>query len=223
MTHAVLIAPSRSGHTFVQRMIESWIENTDVTLHRLENVHPRDMNGRINNGHDSGEPISINLIQTRGFLNWMASSCAFLFRNNGPGHWEYKIDRWVDHWTVITKEAYGITCYLEGHYTIRYESFRDSRATRVQLCQFLNGTYSEHMIDAVPETGNGSSFDGMKYDGRASKMRTDDRWRQILTNDSWRDAFIQALKRANAAWDLYEFAMQQTSDEVAFMTKEVWR
>jgi hypothetical protein len=62
---------------------------------------------------------------------------------------------------------------------INYDEFFVSRKYRQCICASLNGEYNEKKLNEVKGTGQGSSFDGLEYNGRGQEMWTLDRYKQV--------------------------------------------
>lgn len=149
---------------WVQDMIKSWIPGVEIA--NLENVFPEKAQ-RVYN-LQSGKVI----LQTRDLLNWYAS-----YRRGDP-----KFSRGsIPYWEHITYEFYHLTDFLIGHdvVRVRYEDFFTSRKYRIKVCDQLGGVYNEDRLQTVSVGGKGSSFTEMEYQGKASEMKTLNRYEQV--------------------------------------------
>jgi hypothetical protein len=83
-------------------------------------------------------------------------------------------------WKQHAREVLGIRRYLDsGRVAISYNRWVADRSYRRRLAAALGLAFTDAGRERVPATGNGSSFDGLSYDGRAQAMRTHERWRHF--------------------------------------------
>lgn len=81
-------------------------------------------------------------------------------------------------WKQHALEALGRRRYLgRSSLWVYYNRWVTDRAYRQQIASRLGLSFSDAGIDRVPETGGGSSFDGMRYDGAAQRMKVLERWK----------------------------------------------
>src|SRR5690606_30834119 len=59
---------------------------------------------------------------------------------------------------------------------VLYNRWKEDPAYRKRLAGDLNLAFSDDGIDSVPDCAGGSSFDGVRFNGRAAAMNTDKRW-----------------------------------------------
>ena len=150
------IAPKRSGHVFVGNMIKSWCP--DSRYYELENKAPR-----------KNEEGKIAVLQTRDLLNWLASytnNKTLKQYNTRPIRAWYAITRaiWPDNFNAVK---------------IYYDRFVVDQEYRKSICNQLGGTYNEDLLLQVVDNGDGSSFDGIEFDGKADKMQVLTRYKQV--------------------------------------------
>lgn len=168
------IAPKRSGHAFVRRMLDEWLP--DVYIEDHENGVP---------SHFTLTPRDVVIVlQTWDLLNWLASYAMSYLRRNKMLAGSFTpdtVDRRVRLWLRIAREWYGVTPHLRGHRVVRvyYDRFFSSGEYRRQVCRELGGEYSERSLNRVRDNGRGSSFDGTGYDGRGQSMDVLTRYRQL--------------------------------------------
>ena len=190
----VLISNSRSGHSFVARNIYSWYG--DITMQNplycnAENIRPDFLkkaqvwtygteNAKIKRQRktvDYSKHILIGLV-SRDYLNWMAS---YIKITDNPDDWKgVDFSFLTGTWLSIAKEYYGETNYLPEAVKIKYEKFRDDQSYRKEICKRVGGNFNDELLEKVAPFGGGSSFDSLDYDGRASQMKTDERYKQII-------------------------------------------
>jgi hypothetical protein len=77
---------------------------------------------------------------------------------------------------------------------IRYNAWCTDRAYRRDIAEQLGLMFTDAGIDTVPSTGEGSSFDGTAYDGRASEMDTLGRWRHFADDPDYRALFDEQVQ-----------------------------
>lgn len=76
-------------------------------------------------------------------------------------------------------------------YTVNFNRWFDNLGYRACLSKTLNLSrlFRDVQRQYVSEYGLGSSFDGMKYQGRASQMRVLDRWKEYWNDATFRNFF----------------------------------
>lgn len=142
----------------VMNMIKSWCPHR--RYYELENKHPK---FQIENG--------VKVLQTRDFLNWFAS---YVY---GKDRHKYQYNtKPIQMWYRITKIIYNGT---KGMIPIIFDDFVINKNYRMEICAQLDGKYNEDTLLQVNNNGDGSSFDGQKYDGRANEMNVLTRYKQI--------------------------------------------
>ncbi len=72
---------------------------------------------------------------------------------------------------------------------INYNRWATERSYRAQLAAQLGLHFTDAGISTVHRTAGGSSFDGYRYDGDASKMRVLDRWKVYQHDPHFRQLF----------------------------------
>ncbi len=83
-------------------------------------------------------------------------------------------------WKQHAREVHGIRRYLDrSRVAISYNRWVADRSYRRGLAAALGLEFTDTGLERVPATGNGSSFDGLTYDGCAQVMRTHERWRHF--------------------------------------------
>jgi len=152
------IAVKRSGHIWVGQMIKSWLKS-DMKYHDLEN-RPVAKSIEKSDG--------VVVLQLRDFLNWYSS----YFVHRG-GKVNIKI---VKRYEELMQVFYSPEDQV---IRIMYDDFVQSLEYRKNICQQLEGRYNEIKLDSVRNSGGGSSFDGIKYNGNAQKMNVLKRYKQV--------------------------------------------
>ena len=65
---------------------------------------------------------------------------------------------------------------------------------RKELSDKLGGTFSDKSLDFVDNNGQGSSFDGVKYNGDARSMPIFDRWKNYQDLECFKNLFTEEIK-----------------------------
>lgn len=82
---------------------------------------------------------------------------------------------------------------------VRYNRWVADAAYRRELADALGLEFCDAAIGRVPSCAGGSSFDGLKYDGRAARMDVFGRWRHFVADARYRRCFdsqVLAMSRA---------------------------
>ncbi len=72
---------------------------------------------------------------------------------------------------------------------ILYNRWCDDAAYRRGVCDALGVRFTDAGVNRVVAAHGGSSFDGLRYDGRATEMRTAERWRHFIDDPDYRALF----------------------------------
>ena len=110
---------------------------------------------------------------------------------------------WIDY----AKEFLGETNFLPyKKICINYNKWFDDLEYRKRLCIGMNIRFTDAGINSVPQSGDGSSFDGVSYDGRGSEMKVLDRYHYLRDNDFYKKLFTdELLEYAFQIWDEKDF------------------
>jgi hypothetical protein len=60
---------------------------------------------------------------------------------------------------------------------------------RQKIAKQLDMNFTDAGIDNVSGCGGGSSFDGLKLDGKANQMDVNNRWKQFIDREEYRQLF----------------------------------
>ena len=97
---------------------------------------------------------------------------------------------------------------------ILYNRFVIDKEYREELSARIGGTFSDTAMDKVDPNGLGSSFDGLKFQGRGSEMKTDERWREYQHIQAFKDMFTPEVE--NLVTDIFgELINREDIKEVA--------
>ena len=89
----------------------------------------------------------------------------------------------VDLWLYYAYESTGRTNYLgERKLVVSYNRWCKDLDYRRDLAEALRLRFSDAGFDEVPRQGGGSSFEGRQLDGKASKMKTEERWKSLASD-----------------------------------------
>ena len=220
LRHIILIAPSRSGHTWTMGMVQSWLPGDIV--HNFESIPPVIYSKRVHRDvfygslpkHD--QPV-IALTQVRDFLNYAASWTKHKL-NLRDAHRQEAVTVMYEMWMDMTKETLGDTEHIKDKkITLYYDRFVQDENYRRELCDLLGGEYSEDMIDNVPANSPGSSFDKYDYQGRAHQMDVLNRWKWFLSEEG--APFIFYLKAARQVLEYYAARFDLDEEKKDFITQ----
>ena len=64
---------------------------------------------------------------------------------------------------------------------------------RKRLSENLGGTFSDESLNFLDDNGQGSSFDGVEYNGRAKEMPVFERWKEYKDIEAFRNLFTQEI------------------------------
>ncbi|MCB9765347.1 MAG: class I SAM-dependent methyltransferase [Alphaproteobacteria bacterium] len=89
-------------------------------------------------------------------------------------------------WLAHADEASGRTSHLgEDFVLIKYNDWLTDSVYRARVSQQLSFDHSTPLPMRVARFGDGSSFDGLSFDGRADEMDTLERWRSLIHHKSF--------------------------------------
>jgi hypothetical protein len=89
-------------------------------------------------------------------------------------------------WKQHAREFSGCRRYLTaGRVAISFNSWVVDREYRRHIADRLGLDFTDAGVDDVAETGGGSSFDGVDYDGRASQMKVLHRWEHCRDSEEY--------------------------------------
>lgn len=90
---------------------------------------------------------------------------------------EAGVPQLAQRWKFLAEEFIGKTSHLgDQKLTINYNRWVTRSEYRASLCDLLAVPLREPLWEEVPHYGFGSSFDGKKFDRRASEMQVNRRW-----------------------------------------------
>lgn len=93
-------------------------------------------------------------------------------------------------WKQHAREFLGDRRYLKQPRTvINYNRWATEKAYRREIAEELELSFSDARRHQVPAAGNGSSFDGRRYNGNAGRMRTLERWQHFADDENYESIF----------------------------------
>jgi len=167
MSAILHIAPSRTGHTWIGQMIQSWCPDSEY--HNLENFDPAAAT------YFSKKDCVI-VLQIRDLLNWYAS-CLAMRDTLEKIHVE-----WMNGYKKIIQEFY-VPTYLKDHTVVyvTYDTFFIDQDYRKRVCFELGGIYSEEKLEVIEGYAR-SSFSKYSHNGEAQEMTVLNRYTQVRDN-----------------------------------------
>jgi hypothetical protein len=93
-------------------------------------------------------------------------------------------------WKQHAREFLSVRRYLKHpRILIDYNQWASRKSYRRQISEQLGLQFTDSSFEKVPATGNGSSFDGRRYDGRATCMRILERWKHFIDSEAYAALF----------------------------------
>lgn len=108
-----------------------------------------------------------HVIILREFKNWVASVCQM----HGSLHFGKLLHADVVKYKSLLEDK---DCLR-----IKYDQWCTDLAYRYNLCNILGLKFTDCGFEDVSPNGDGSSFDGLKFQGRASNMNTTERYKKV--------------------------------------------
>lgn len=97
-------------------------------------------------------------------------------------------------WKQHAREFLGQRRYLnQPRILINYNRWATEPAYRQQLTAQIGLPFTDAGIHTVPQTAGGSSFDGLRYNGAAGRMKVLERWKAYQADPSYRRLFEPAV------------------------------
>lgn len=155
----------------------------------------------------------INVIIMRDPFNHLASRIKMKT-------WSLKVslEDWFKLYIDLSKEYLRITKYLQDPFVpINYNLWVESSKYRFETGKRLGlvGGFGER-FQYVPHAGNGSSFDGMKFQHKAEQMKVLDRWRELKGHKQMKKLIKQKelLDLARTIFKESELNINECTEEV---------
>ncbi len=215
----MLMACCRSGHNFVHEQFKSWDVYKRLLIYNCEDMLPANYDEEkyaiVSQGLLLDTQLeTIKIIVVRDLLNWWASDLMWILSKTSYISVD-KIRNAFTIWNAHVLEA-NTPRYMGASLYCEYDDFRTSRSNRIALRNKIGGLlYSEKMLDYVPSSGGGSSFDGTSVKG--SEMKTDLRYKQIL-DTPLRVAYVKGLQDNTLSLEVYQRFFTLTDDQSKFIS-----
>lgn len=153
-----------------------------------------------------------NILVLRDPFNHFASrlkarrkGCKWAWREEDEHYSAFYTDLWKKH----AKEYLGYTSYLPNHkICINFLKWTHDKEYRKKIIEEIGLEFTDKGREDVVKAGGGSSFNGRKFDGKASKMDIDKRW-SLFAKDSYYLSLFdnEILDLAEEIWeDDFKFA-----------------
>jgi len=120
-----------------------------------------------------------HMVILRSFKNMVASTVA-RWEMNFRFNWDDKVDSYQEQ----LKAAQGKGHPFRNMYVILYDLWFEFPAYRKAICQSWNMPFTDEGIDAIPSIF-GSSFDFLRFQGRAHEVNTLHRYEQCADNAAY--------------------------------------
>jgi hypothetical protein len=144
----------------------------DFELHHYgENIIPVEFVGRCRR--------RFNVIVLRDPFNHLASLMGI---SHKFPHVTFNYSFVISNWKRYAQEYLGETNNVPEKLCILYNRWFLSREYRDEICAKLGVRNHDAGLEVVPPNGTGSSFDGLKFDGKAQSMLVLHRWRKFATH-----------------------------------------
>lgn len=166
-------------------------------IYSFEEKHPRDIDEILQFFPDESV---VPLMVIRDPYNWVA---ACLHRQvQFPGK-EIMIARDIKRRIEDYKEYLKLSYEYETGknnriISINYNKWNSEKKYRDRICSVLGLENTDKGREEIEYFGHGSTFDGRKFDGQASKMKVSQRWKSYSENDNYWELFdteIENLSR----------------------------
>ena len=126
-----------------------------------------------------------DVLVLRDPFNLAASRTRFR-KGRWPVNWfSSTVELWLDY----AKEYLGHTNYLRHKIVINYNKWFSDATYRKQLSHQIGLEFSDKGLNRVSGSGKGSSWDGMRDDRNAQKMKVLDRWHSVIHDSEFRSLF----------------------------------
>ena len=118
------------------------------------------------------------ILVVREARNWIASC----LKRRDTARYEYEKDVFINlpERVALWKQHAGIALLAPAWITVvLFDKWFSDAEYRRSICNNLEIPFTDTGLNEVGHFGNGSSFDGRKFDGRAQKMDVLNRWKEF--------------------------------------------
>jgi len=132
----------------------------------------------------------IEILVLRDPFNLFASRLKARWSQPKGGRYSQWLDnRAVKMWKSYAQEFLGITTFYPSAIKIKYNDWFTSQEYRQDISRQLGLPFTDEGLLLVTDDGQGSSFDGVNYNGRANQMQVLDRWKSCMGNKAYLRVF----------------------------------
>lgn len=97
------------------------------------------------------------------------------------------------HWLPYAKRYNALHVFEPYIVRVSYNRFVKREETRRTLSRRVSGTFTDRTLLNVNVNGNGSSFDGLRFNGTAQQMKVFNRWEELKSVRSFHELFTQEI------------------------------
>lgn len=109
--------------------------------------------------------------------------------------------QWMQH----IDEYSGETCHLGNDLIkINFNRWFIDKQYRKRIAEQLELKFTDKGINTVSSFGDGSSFDGLKYNGNASKMKVLERWKDVANDEEYKALFTKYNKLKTKSREFFD-------------------
>lgn len=126
-----------------------------------------------------------DVVILRDPFNWLASRFQKGFFDVKPSHFGL-MDLWLNHAREYLNETQNLP---QTKVAINYNRWTRDREYRREIAEQLGLEFTDAGFNAVRQEGGGSSFDGLAFQGDASKMNLSGRWQKFADDPRYRAHF----------------------------------
>ena len=122
-----------------------------------------------------------------------------------------------DMWIMYAREYLGITNFLKHNKVlINYNKWCTDFLYRKKLAEQLELEFTDEGFEKVSIVGKGSSFDGIEYNNKASKMKVLERWKSFQNDENYIKYFQDKI-----IIDLSDKIFERPKDIDEFINKKI--
>ena len=154
--------------------------------------------GYVRRAPAHGQAVTICIV--RDPFNWIASTLKY-----GKGM-ARQLPQRIPLWKAQVEQCLHPDTYSDGAFIgISYDRWVTEEGYPQSVCEQLGLGYAEAGRDEVIDFGEGSSFDGTLFHGRASAMQVMDRWRVYQEDPHYRSFFDSDPDLARLSEQYFQF------------------
>ncbi len=170
---AILVqALSRTGHN----SIIQWIHSNSPELKRIINWEDKPL---------KDDPNMQTVVIFRDVYNWFASWLTAIRKWKSDTDVINSTPSLIQIWKGHAQEFLGDTKIIPNAKFIVFDLWCTQREYRDRVAEDLALTKDDNMVLRMSNAGGGSTWDGMKFDGKANKMKVRERWRTMTDDEKY--------------------------------------